>query len=171
MVRVRGRQANSLCSWRYCLGAWLKFWRRSRDPKKGSEDEAFEILFLAAYAAKFHSTSTQYRQLRRLADSPWVLRSCFRCQAGSGGDRNNCGARKWSTAGQKRRKRKICCFYKGEFISRRDVGHLRFVPPPCIICVCPFRNFHIRVSLPISHSIFFLSRLLHQAKWKFDRAP
>ena len=35
------------------------------------------------------------------------------------------------------------------------------------ICVCPFRNFHIRVSLPISHSIFFLSRLLHQAKWKF----
>ena len=59
MVRVRGRQANSLCSWRYCLGAWLKVWRRSRDPKKGSEDEAFEILFLAAHAAKSHSTSTQ----------------------------------------------------------------------------------------------------------------
>ena len=30
----------------------------------------------------------------------------------------------WSTAGHKRRKRKICCFYKDEFISRRDVEHL-----------------------------------------------
>ena len=25
----------SLRSWRYCVGARLKFWRRSRDPKKG----------------------------------------------------------------------------------------------------------------------------------------
>ena len=48
-------------------------------------------------------------------------RSCFRRQAGSWGDRNNCGARNWSTAGRKRRKREICCFYKDEFISRRDV--------------------------------------------------
>ena len=54
----------------------------------------------------------------------WARRSCFRCQAGSGGDRNNCGTRNWSTAGHKRRKRKICCFYKDEFISRRDVEHL-----------------------------------------------
>ena len=61
------------------------------------------------------------------ADSPcgkWARCSCFRCQAGSGGDRNNCGARNWSTAGHKRRKRKICCFYRYEFISRTDVEHL-----------------------------------------------
>ena len=35
----------SLRSWRYCVGARLKFWRRSRVPKKGSRDEAVEILF------------------------------------------------------------------------------------------------------------------------------
>ena len=29
----------SLRSWRYCVGARLKFWRRSRLPKKGSRDE------------------------------------------------------------------------------------------------------------------------------------
>ena len=45
----------SLRSWRYCVGARLKFWRRSRVPKKGSRS-----------AAKSHSTTTQYRQLRRL---------------------------------------------------------------------------------------------------------
>ena len=33
----------SLRSWRYCVGARLKFWRRSRVPKKGSGDEAVEI--------------------------------------------------------------------------------------------------------------------------------
>ena len=33
----------SLRSWRYCLGARLKFWRRSHNPKKGVGDEAFEI--------------------------------------------------------------------------------------------------------------------------------
>ena len=27
----------SLRSWRYCVGARLKFWRRSRVPKKGSK--------------------------------------------------------------------------------------------------------------------------------------
>ena len=74
-------------SWRYCVGTRLKFWRRSRVPKKGSRDEAVEILlpvFLAASllvtappsnltrlyyndsAAKSHSTTTPYRQLRRL---------------------------------------------------------------------------------------------------------
>ena len=31
---------DSLRSWRYCVGARLKFWRRSRVPKKGSGDEA-----------------------------------------------------------------------------------------------------------------------------------
>ena len=45
-----------------------RIWGRIRDPKKGSGDEAF----LAAYAsrdglaAKSHSTTTQYRQLRKL---------------------------------------------------------------------------------------------------------
>ena len=34
------RDDYSLRSWRYCLGARLKFWRRSRLPKKGSRDEA-----------------------------------------------------------------------------------------------------------------------------------
>ena len=29
------RVFTSLRSWRHCLGARLKFWRRSRDPKKG----------------------------------------------------------------------------------------------------------------------------------------
>ena len=33
----------SLRSWRYCVGARLKFWRRSRVPKKGNRDEAVEI--------------------------------------------------------------------------------------------------------------------------------
>ena len=65
------------------MSARLKIWRRSRVPKKGSRDEVVEI-FLAASplvtappsnftrlyyngsAAKSHSTTTQYRQLRRL---------------------------------------------------------------------------------------------------------
>ena len=72
----------SLRSWRYCVGARLKFWRRSRVPKKGSRDEAVEFLaasplvtappsnltrlYYNGSAAKSHSTTTQYRQLRRL---------------------------------------------------------------------------------------------------------
>ena len=32
--------------------------------------------------------------------------------------------RNWSTAGHKRKKREICCFYEDEFISRKDVEHL-----------------------------------------------
>ena len=65
------------------MSARLKIWPRSRVPKKGSRDEVVEI-FLAASplvtappsnfarlyyngsAAKSHSTTTQYRQLRRL---------------------------------------------------------------------------------------------------------
>ena len=35
----------SLRSWRYCVGARLKFWRRSRVPKKGRRDEAVEMYF------------------------------------------------------------------------------------------------------------------------------
>ena len=59
----------------------LKFWRRSRVPKKGSRDEAVFLaasplvtappsnltrLYYNGSAAKSHSTTTQYRQLRRL---------------------------------------------------------------------------------------------------------
>ena len=62
----------SLRSWRYCLGARLKFWRRSHNPKKGVGTRRLKYLFLAAYATldgfatKSHSTITQYRQLRGL---------------------------------------------------------------------------------------------------------
>ena len=74
----------SLRSWRYCVGARLKFWRRSRLPKKGSRDEAVCLaasplvtappsnltrLHYNGSAAKSHSTTTQYRQLRRLGES------------------------------------------------------------------------------------------------------
>ena len=40
--------AISLRSWRYCVGARVKFWRRNRVPKKWSRDEA---VFLAATQA------------------------------------------------------------------------------------------------------------------------
>ena len=63
------------------MGARLKFWRRSRLPKKGSRDEAVFLaasplvtappsnltrLYYNGSAAKSLSTTTQYRQLRRL---------------------------------------------------------------------------------------------------------
>ena len=80
--RTDRKPSVSLRSWRYCVGARLKFWWRSRVPKKGSGTRWF--VFLAASplvtappsnltrlyyngsAAKSHSTTTQYRQLRRL---------------------------------------------------------------------------------------------------------
>ena len=85
----------SLRSWRYCLGARLKFWRRSRVPKKGSRDEAVFLaasplvtappsnltrLYYHGSAAKSHSTTTQCRQLRRLQKNGRLgltLLSCF----------------------------------------------------------------------------------------------
>ena len=76
LLRVNARREGycqvSLRSWRYCLGARLKFRRRGAVIKKRSGDEAFEFLFLAAYAArdgfaaKSYLTTTEYRQLRRL---------------------------------------------------------------------------------------------------------
>ena len=64
----------SLRSCPYCLGARFKFSQRSHDPKKGvGTRRLFSFLFLAAYAArdcfaaKSHSTTIQYHQLRRLA--------------------------------------------------------------------------------------------------------
>ena len=53
----------SLRSWRYCVGARLKFWLRSRVPKKGSRDEAVEIAARDGSAVKSHSTILQ--RLRR----------------------------------------------------------------------------------------------------------
>ena len=57
----------SLRSWRYCVGARLKFWRRSRVPKKGTAPpSSITRLYYNGSAAKSHSTTTQYRQRRRL---------------------------------------------------------------------------------------------------------
>ena len=70
LVLTSNSKEASLRSWRYCVGSRLKFWRRSRVPEKGSRDEAVEISrgFAAreGSAVKSHSTTTQYRQLRRL---------------------------------------------------------------------------------------------------------
>ena len=59
----------SLRKWRYCVGA-IKVLAAEPWSKKGSGEEAFIILkhyfsrrIVEAHAAKFHSTSTQYRQL------------------------------------------------------------------------------------------------------------
>ena len=43
LVRATNDSSASLRSWRCCVGARLKFWRRSRVPKKGSRDKAVEI--------------------------------------------------------------------------------------------------------------------------------
>ena len=66
----------SLRSWQYCVAARLKFWRRSCVPKKGVGTRCLKSLaappsnltrlYYNGSAAKSHSTSTQYRQLRRL---------------------------------------------------------------------------------------------------------
>ena len=81
-VEIPPARKPSLRSWRYCVGARLKFWRRNRVPKKGSRDEAVEIplvtappsnltrLYYNSSATKSHSTTTQYRQLRRLI---WLM--------------------------------------------------------------------------------------------------
>ena len=52
--------------WRYCVGARLKFRRRSRVPKKGSRSISRGFAARDGSADKSHSTTTQYRQLRRL---------------------------------------------------------------------------------------------------------
>ena len=53
----------SLCSWRYCVGARLKFWRRSRVPKKGSRSISRGFAARDGSAVKSHSTILQ--RLRR----------------------------------------------------------------------------------------------------------
>ena len=68
-------------------------WVRSRVPKKGSRDEAVEIpsplvtappsnltrLYYNGSAAKSHSTTTQYRQLRRLYSLPEMGKARTKC--------------------------------------------------------------------------------------------
>ena len=70
LMNKHENEKRSLRSWRYCVGARLKFWPRSHVPKKGSRDEApppnLTRLYYNGSAAKSHSTTTQYRQLRRL---------------------------------------------------------------------------------------------------------
>ena len=62
---------------------WLKFWRRSHDPKKGAGTRRYfssrgfaarggqiSLDWYSGSAAKSHSTSTKYRQLHRLSVLP-----------------------------------------------------------------------------------------------------
>ena len=76
-------RVNSLRSWRYCVGARLKFWQRSCVPKKGSRDEVVEIPSRLrrrdCSAVKSHSTTTQYRQLRRLSSKITYLHPFTNC--------------------------------------------------------------------------------------------
>ena len=63
--QCKTQTADSLRSWRYCVGARLKFWRRSRVPKKGSRDEAVERGFAARDRSGVKSHSTILQRLRR----------------------------------------------------------------------------------------------------------
>ena len=62
------KEYDSLRSWRYCVGARLKFLRRSRVPKKGSRDEAVGGIsrgFAARDGCAVKSHSTILQRLRR----------------------------------------------------------------------------------------------------------
>ena len=65
--KITFRLIDSLRSWRYCVGAKLKFWRRSRVPKKRSRDEAVVISrgFAARDGSAVKSHSTILQRLRR----------------------------------------------------------------------------------------------------------
>ena len=63
--QCKTQTADSLRSWRYCVGARLKFWRRSRVPNKGSRDEAVERGFAARDRSAVKSHSTILQRLRR----------------------------------------------------------------------------------------------------------
>ena len=80
---------SSLRSWRYCVGARLKFWWGSRVPKKGSRNEAvflaasplvtapssnFTRLYYNGSVAKSHSTTTHMPPATQ-------ARMEYRCQA------------------------------------------------------------------------------------------
>ena len=67
-------RVNSLRSWRYCVCARLKFWQRSCVPKKARGFAARD-----GSAVKSHSTTTQYRQLRRLSSKITCLHPFTNC--------------------------------------------------------------------------------------------
>ena len=64
----------SLRSWRYCVGARLKFWRRSRVPKKGSRDEAVEIP--PARKPRYFEYSAHQCAEKRIGRGPYICQSC-----------------------------------------------------------------------------------------------
>ena len=67
------KNSHSLLSWRYYVGARLKFWRRSRVPKKGSRDEA---VFLAASPLVTAPPSNLTRLLHNTASYAGYCRTC-----------------------------------------------------------------------------------------------
>ena len=64
----------SLRSWRYCVGARFKFWRRSRVPKKGSRDEAIEIP--PARKPRYFEWSAHQCAGKRIGRGPYICQSC-----------------------------------------------------------------------------------------------
>ena len=64
----------SLRSWRYCVGARLKFGQRSRVPKKGSRDEAVEIP--PARKPRYFEWSAHQCAGKRIGRGPYICQSC-----------------------------------------------------------------------------------------------
>ena len=99
-TQIRCVKVRSLRSWRYCLGAWLKLWRRIRDPKKGvgtrglkyrlldivvfqilaCENIRFSSLFAAGYVSRGGTFATQ-RQKFHIDDA----NQCLHNKSGSHG--------------------------------------------------------------------------------------
>ena len=71
---INARIAGSLRSWRYCVGARLKFWRRSRVPKKGSRDEEVEIP--PARKPRYFEWSAHQCAGKRIGRGPYICQSC-----------------------------------------------------------------------------------------------
>ena len=68
VIKERKCQLGSLHNWRYCVGARLKFWQRIRVPHcswRLRRQISLDYYYNGS-AAKSHSTTTQYRQLRWL---------------------------------------------------------------------------------------------------------
>ena len=63
-------EKRSLRSWRYCVGARLKFWPRSRVPKKGSRDEAPppNLLQITSSPGRFFFGFSFGRKTKKLRD-------------------------------------------------------------------------------------------------------
>ena len=63
---LKSYTTSSLRSWRYCVGARLKFWRRSRVPKKGSRDEAVFLAARSTISESEYMTTAPQPNLTRL---------------------------------------------------------------------------------------------------------